>query len=134
MMISPKRLYQHCYGTYAIAAINVFTLEQVLGVFRAAHVCESPVIIPTTPAARRYPTRHVVLSMIGSAATGYRGVVSGVSLSHGNDAYISSTFASVTYASCLIDATCNPLVEKIGRATGVASPARANGGVVEAGL
>lgn len=134
MMISPKRLYQHCYGTYAIAAINVFTLEQVLGVFRAAHVCESPVIIQTTPAARDYATPHVLLSMIHSAAKNYPEVVYSVHLDHGNEAHISSALASDTYTSVMIDASYNPLTENIARTKAVASAAHAKGVVVEAEL
>lgn len=134
MMISPKRLFQHCYGTYAIAAINVFTLEQVLGVFRAAHKCESPVIIQTTPAARDYATAHVLLSIIHAVAKNYPGVVYSVHLDHGNEAHISSALASDAYTSVMIDASYSPLLENIARTKAVVSAAHAKGVVVEAEL
>jgi len=35
MVVSPKIFYANCYGNYAIAAVNVFTMEQVHGLFSA---------------------------------------------------------------------------------------------------
>src|SRR5690606_2263561 len=36
MLVSPKIFFRHCYGKYAIAAVNIFTMEQVHGLFSAA--------------------------------------------------------------------------------------------------
>ena len=35
MLVSPIEFYKDCYGKYAIPAVNVFTMEQVHGLFRA---------------------------------------------------------------------------------------------------
>ena len=43
--ISPKILFDHCYGKYAIAAVNVFTMEQIHGLFAAAQDSETPVMV-----------------------------------------------------------------------------------------
>ena len=38
---SPRLLFDACYGSYAIAAVNVFSMEQVLGLFLGAHQARS---------------------------------------------------------------------------------------------
>ncbi len=53
-MVSTKILFNHCYGKYAIAAVNVFTMEQVHGLFAAAEHSNTPIIVQITPAARNY--------------------------------------------------------------------------------
>ena len=52
MRLSPKILFEHCYGKYAIPAVNVFTMEQVLGLFCAGQHANAPFIVQLTPAAR----------------------------------------------------------------------------------
>jgi fructose-bisphosphate aldolase class II len=36
MIIPTSQIYEHCYGKYGIAAINVWSLEQIHGLFSAA--------------------------------------------------------------------------------------------------
>ena len=48
MLVSPKIFYKKCYGKFAIAAVNVFTMEQVLGLFRAGHKANAPFIVQTS--------------------------------------------------------------------------------------
>ena len=65
--ISPKILFDHCYGKYAIAAVNVFTMEQVHGLFSAAENSETPVIVQLTPVARNYARPAMLMAMIQAA-------------------------------------------------------------------
>ena len=45
MKISPKVFYKHCYGQYAIAAVNVFNMEQVHGLFKAGQKANAPFVL-----------------------------------------------------------------------------------------
>ena len=65
--VSPKILFDDCYGKYTIAAVNVFTMEQVHGLFAAAQDSETPVIVQLTPAARNYAHPEMLMAMIHAA-------------------------------------------------------------------
>lgn len=134
MMVSPHILFNECYGKYAVAAVNVFTLEQVLGVFRAANACRAPVIIQTTPVARDYATPVVLTSMIKAAAQVYPDVVFALHLDHGNEAHIASALGNGQYSSVMIDASHDPLEQNISRTRAVVSMAHNKGVFVEAEL
>jgi len=54
MLISSKNIFQKCYGKYGIAAVNVWDMEQILGLFSAAQKANAPFIVQTTPVARNY--------------------------------------------------------------------------------
>ena len=64
MMISPKILFKNCYGKYAIAAVNVFTMEQIHGSFSAAEYSDTPIIVQITPAARNYAHAQMLIGMV----------------------------------------------------------------------
>lgn len=134
MLVTPRMLFEDCYGNYAIAAINVFTMEQVLGVFRAATASQSPVIIQTTPAARDYATPNTLLGLIDAAAAQYPDAVYAVHLDHGNETHIDAALQSGGYASVMIDASHDPLEENIRRTSRVVSMAHTKGVFVEAEL
>lgn len=134
MMISPHTLFKECYGKYAVAAINVFTMEQVLAVFRAADTSRSPVIIQTTPVARDYATPEVLTAMITSAARVYPDVVFTLHLDHGNEAHIANALGSGQYGSLMIDASHDPLKQNISRTREVVSMAHKKNVFVEAEL
>ena len=134
MLISPDTMFEKCYGRYAIAAVNVFNMEQVLGVFRAADRAFSPVIIQTTPVARNYAEPRMLLAMIAAAATLYPKVVYAIHLDHGNEAHIADALEKGGYTSVMIDASHDPLEENIRRTREVVQAARRAGCVVEAEL
>ena len=71
MKLTTSQLFDKCYGKYAIAAVNVFTMEQVLGLFSAAQKCQAPFIVQTTPVARNYAEADMLLAMIDAAARIY---------------------------------------------------------------
>lgn len=134
MIINPSVLFRHCYSRYAVAAINVFTMEQVLGVFRAASASASPVIIQTTPAARDYAQPDMLLGMIDAAAQLYPDTVFALHLDHGNEAHVNAALGSGKYNSVMIDASHDPIEENIARTCRVVSSARQQEVFVEAEL
>jgi len=62
--LSPKILFKHYYGKYAIAAVNVFTMEQIHGSFSAAEYSDTPIIVQITPAARNYAHAQMLIGMV----------------------------------------------------------------------
>lgn len=127
-------MFEKCYGKYAIAAINVFNMEQVLGVFRGAALADSPVIIQTTPVARKYAGASVLLSMISSASKLYPQVVYAIHLDHGNEEHIEAALQNGGYSSVMIDASHDAMEENIRRTKRIVDLAHAEGCVVEAEL
>ncbi len=134
MLVNPSVLFSHCYGNYGVAAINVFTLEQVLGVFRAASRAKAPVIIQTTPVARNYATPELLVSMIHAAASVYPEVVFAIHLDHGAEAHIDHAIQGGQYTSVMIDASHDPFETNIDRTKQVVTKAHAHGIWVEAEL
>ncbi|MDN3670365.1 class II fructose-bisphosphate aldolase [Echinicola jeungdonensis] len=134
MKVSPKDLYNHCYGKYGIAAINVFTMEQVLGVFKAASISKSPVIIQTTPVARDYANPVMLLNMIATGAQIFPEVVYALHLDHGNEFHIDAALEEGHYTSLMIDASNDSFEKNISRTLSVVQSAHSKGLVVEAEL
>lgn len=134
MLIGSSLMFEKCYGKYAIAAINVFNMEQVLGVFRAAEAAASPVIIQTTPVARKYAGVPVLLSMISAAAQLYPTVVYAIHIDHGNEEHIEDALQTGGYTSVMIDASHDPIEENIRRTRRIVNLAHQKGCVVEAEL
>ena len=71
MLVTTKRLFEKCYGRYAIPAVNVFFMEEIHGLFAAAQEANAPFIVQTTPFARDYAHPDMLLSMIQAAARIY---------------------------------------------------------------
>lgn len=131
--VSPKILYNHCYGKYAIAAVNVFTMEQVHGLFSAAQETESPVIVQITPAARNYAHPKMLMSMIKAAAGIYPKTVFAVHLDHGVEEHIDDAIKD-QYTSVMIDASHDDFAMNIKRTKAVVEKAHQKNIVVEAEL
>ncbi|MCH7409447.1 class II fructose-bisphosphate aldolase [Belliella sp. DSM 111904] len=134
MKLSTQRLFDDCYGKYAIAAVNVFTMEQVLGVFEAASVSRSPVIIQTTPVARDYAGATMIIAMIDAAAEIFPDVIYALHLDHGVEAHIDSALSSGKYSSVMIDASHESFEDNVQRTSAIVKKAHAHGIPVEAEL
>lgn len=134
MKIKTQNLFHNCYGEYALAAINVFTMEQVLGLFEAADKTQSPVIVQTTPVARAYAGPEMLLSMIDAASKMFPKVVYALHLDHGNEPHIDAALASGGYSSVMIDASHEPYETNVRRTSQVVASAHALGVPVEAEL
>lgn len=105
MIVSPKVLFSECYGSYAIAAVNVFTMEQVHGLFQAGERANAPFLVQITPAARDYAHASMLEAMVHAASLIYPRAVYAVHLDHGNEAHALSAIASGAYQSVMIDAS-----------------------------
>lgn len=49
MLVSSKNIFQKCYEKYGIAAVNVWDMEMIHGLFSAAQKANAPFILQTTP-------------------------------------------------------------------------------------
>ena len=131
--VSPRILFDHCYGKYTIAAVNVFTMEQVHGLFAAAHDSETPVIVQLTPAARNYAHPEMLMGMIHAASNIYPKAVYAIHLDHGVEAHAFDAIGN-GYTSVMIDASHDDFETNIKRTKAVVDAAHKKNIVVEAEL
>jgi fructose-bisphosphate aldolase class II len=134
MVVLPKKLFKHCYGKYAIAAVNVFTMEQVHGLFRAGERANAPFLVQITPVARNYAHALMLSAMIDAASTIYPKAVYAVHLDHGNDEHALDAIASNTYNSVMIDASHDDFETNVSRTKAVVQEAHKKEIAVEAEL
>ncbi len=134
MKVSTKALFKDCYGKYSLAAINVFTMEQVIAVFKAASLSSSPVIIQTTPVARNYANPVMLLNMVSAAEKLYPEVIFALHLDHGNEQHIESALSEEAYTSVMIDASHDDFDHNVSRTKKVVKAAQQYDVAVEAEL
>jgi fructose-bisphosphate aldolase class II len=126
-------MFDHCYGTYAVVAVNVFTMEQVHGLFAAAEKSATPIIVQLTPAARNYAHPQMLLSMIQAAAKIYPETIFSIHLDHGVEAHVFDAIKS-GYNSVMIDASHDDFKTNIKRTQAVVKAAHKRNVFVEAEL
>lgn len=134
MFLSPKVLFDDCYGKYAIAAVNILTLEQVHGLFRAGQRANAPFIVQMTPVARNYAHCEMLVAMIEAASKIYPKTVYAVHLDHGNEEHAFDAIASGKYNSVMIDASHDPFDTNVARTKQVVDQAHKMNVFVEAEL
>jgi fructose-bisphosphate aldolase class II len=134
MQVSPKLFFDQCYGEYAIAAVNVFTMEQVLGLFSAGERANAPFMVQITPAARNYAHPEMLISMVNAAAKIYPMAVYSVHMDHGNEEHAFDAIKSNDYNSIMIDASHDSFTENVKRTKAVVVEAHKKNIVVEAEL
>ncbi|WP_420400531.1 class II fructose-bisphosphate aldolase [Flagellimonas sp.] len=134
MLVSPKIFYRNCYGKYAIAAVNVFTMEQVHGLFRAGQKANAPFIVQMTPVARNYAHPEMLLAMISAAAKIYPRATYAIHLDHGTEAHVFDAIASNQFNSVMIDASHDHFETNVQRTKAVVEKAHKYNVVVEAEL
>jgi fructose-bisphosphate aldolase class II len=134
MKVTTDKLFKECYGKYAIAAVNVFTMEQVLGLFAAAQQSRSPFIVQTTPVARNYAHATMLMGMINAAARMYPDTVYAVHLDHGVEDHAMDAIASGEYTSVMIDASHEEFENNIAITKKIVDAAHQKGISVEAEL
>jgi fructose-bisphosphate aldolase class II len=132
-MVSTKVLFNHCYGKYAIAAVNVFTMEQVHGLFSAAEHSDTPIIVQITPAARNFAHPQMLMSMVEAAAKIYSNTVFALHLDHGVEEHIYDAIAT-NYSSVMIDASHDDFETNVKRTKAVVDKAHEKNIAVEAEL
>ena len=134
MQISPKILFEHCYGKYAVAAVNVFTMEQVHGLFSSGEKANAPFMVQITPAARNYAHPEMLMAMITAASKIYPKVVYSVHMDHGNEEHAFNAIQSNDYDSIMIDASHDSFNGNVKRTRAVVEEAHKKNIVVEAEL
>ena len=134
MFLSPKVLFDNCYGKYAIAAVNVFTMEQVHGLFRAGAKANAPFLVQITPVARNYAHSLMLSAMIDAASKIYPKAVYGVHLDHGNEEHALHAIASNAYNSVMIDASHDDFDQNVKRTRAIVEKAHEKNIFVEAEL
>ena len=113
MLVTTKELFKNCYGKYGIAAVNVWDMEQIHGLFSAAQKANSPFIVQTTPVARNYARPDMLIAMIKAAAKIYPKTVFAIHLDHGNKEHAFQSIDSGEYTSVMIDASHEPFEKNI---------------------
>jgi fructose-bisphosphate aldolase class II len=113
MVVSASELFKNCYGRYGIAAINIWCMEQALGLFSAAQKANAPFIVQTTPVARNYAGGEMLLAIITAASKIYPKTVFAIHLDHGNLEHALNSIESGGYTSVMIDASHEPLEKNI---------------------
>ena len=134
MRLPTRDLFAACYGKYAIAAVNVFCMEQVLALFEAANRSRAPFIVQMTPYARDYASAEMIEHMIRAAESLYPENVFATHLDHGNEPHCLDAVASGFYNSVMIDASHDPFEQNVSRTRHVVEKARKAGVDVEAEL
>ena len=134
MMTSPKEFYDKCYGKYAMAAVNVFTMEQIHGLFRAGEKANAPFIVQMTPVARNYAHSDMLLAMIDAAAKIYPKAKYAVHLDHGTESHALDAIDSGQYNSVMIDASHDNFDENVKRTKAIVDKAHKMDVFVEAEL
>lgn len=134
MLVSTKRLFDVCYGKFAIAALNVWSMEQIHALFRAGEKASSPFIVQMTPVARNYAHDRMLTEMIKAAAKIYPKAIFATHLDHGNEEHVNQAIASGAFTSVMIDASHDPFNKNIDRTRAVVNLAHARDIAVEAEL
>ena len=134
MLISPKILYENCYGKYAIPAVNVFTMEQIIALFRSGEKADAPFIVQITPAAREYANSNILISIIEQASKLHPKAVYFVHLDHGNETHAFDAINSNKYNSVMIDASHDSFEKNVERTSSVVIEAHKKNIFVEAEL
>ena len=134
MQVSSKIFFEHCYGKYAIPAVNVFTMEQVLGLFSSGEKANAPFLVQITPAARNYAHPEMLVAMIHAASKIYPKAVYSVHMDHGNEEHAFNAIQSNDYDSIMIDASHDNFIGNVKRTKAVVEEAHKKNIVVEAEL
>ena len=134
MLTSLRDIFRDCYGNYAVPAINVWSMEQIHGLFCAAEKANAPFIVQTTPVARNYAKGDMLISMIQSAARTYPKAVFAIHLDHGNREHAYECIDSGVYNSVMIDASHEAYQDNINITKTVVEKAHLRNITVEAEL
>ncbi len=113
MLTSNKLIQQKAEkGHYAVGAFNVYDMESVQSVVRAADIEKSPAIIATTEGAIEY-AGHEFLAELIELATRRSKMPFTMHLDHGKDMNIIRNCIKLGYTSVMIDASSKQFKENI---------------------
>ncbi|MBW2971795.1 class II fructose-bisphosphate aldolase [Candidatus Woesearchaeota archaeon] len=134
MLTSNKKLQEAAQKRkYAVGAFNVYDMESVQSVVRAAEAEKSPAIIATTEGAIEYAGHEFIAELI-ELATKKSNITYSMHLDHGKDIDIIKNCIRLGYTSVMIDASQHPFKENIRITKQVVALAHKKGVSVEAEL
>ena len=134
MLVSTTALFKECYGKFAIAALNVWSMEQIIALFSAGERSESPFIVQMTPVARKYVNSVMLMGMIKAAAKIHPKAIFATHIDHGNEQHVLDAIASGDFTSVMIDASHDSFSENVKRTKAIVVEAHTKGVAVEAEL
>jgi len=134
MLLTNKQLQSKAEkGHYAVGAFNVYDMESVQAVVKAAELENSPAIIATTEGAIEY-AGHEFLAMLIKLAASKSKMPFSMHLDHGKDMDIIKNCIKLGYTSVMIDASRFDFNKNIETTRKVVAMAHKKGVSVEAEL
>ena len=134
MLLSNKEIQERAQkGHYAVGAFNVYDMESVQSVVKAAELERSPAIIATTEGAISYAGHEFIAELI-ELATKKSKITYSMHLDHGRDLEVIKKCIKLGYTSVMIDASHLPFKDNIKTTKEVVSLAHRKGVSVEAEL
>lgn len=134
MIVTNKQIQQKAEkGRYAVGAFNIYDMESIQSVVKAAELERSPAIIATTEGAIEY-AGHEFLAELIDLATKRSNIPFTMHLDHGKDMAIIRNCIRLGYSSVMIDASHLPFKENIRTTKNVVAMAHRKGVSVEAEL
>lgn len=131
MLISLNLLLQKANaGQFAVGSFNVANFEMMKTVIQTAAVCQSPVIVSTSPAEARYFDPSVAHAMAAALAKKHD-IPIVLHLDHGDSFEMAMTCIRAGYTSIMYDGSQRPLDENIRITKEVTRAAHAVGVSVE---
>lgn len=134
MTVSPSVFYNDCYGNYAVPAINVWSMEQIHALFRAAVNADAPFIVQMTPVAVGYAHMDMLISMITAASEIYPEARFAIHLDHGTMETAKAAITSGKFQSVMIDASHESFEKNVSMTREIVEHAHDAGVEVEAEL
>jgi len=134
MIVSPKLLFEHAYGKYAVGAYNINNAEQTMGLFRGNLDSQAPFMLQISKGARSYTDKRMLEAMIRAADEIFPEAIFAVHLDHGDEQTCYDCIDSGFYSSVMIDASSESFEKNIAITKRVVDRAHAKGIVVEAEL
>lgn len=132
MLVSSKILLEKAKKRgYAVGAFNVYNVETLQAVIRAAEKLKSPVIVQTSESAIRYAGLVTLAEMVKIAAWRTKIPVA-LHLDHGKDIPLIKKCVKIGYTSIMIDASSLPFEKNIAFTKKVVKIAHARRASVEA--
>ncbi len=134
MLITNKKLQATAQKKhYGFGAFNIYDMESIQSVVRAAEKVKSPAIIATTEGAISYAGHKFLVDIIKLAA-GKSKIPFSMHLDHGKDMEIIKNCIKLGYTSVMIDASSKPFADNIRTTKKVITIAHKKGVSVEAEL
>ncbi len=134
MIVTAKKILQKAQkGKYAVGAFNIYNIETLQAVVRAAEHCKSPVIIQTSESAIAYAGLDILVSLMRIAASSAK-VPIAIHLDHGRSISLIKQAINSGYTSVMIDASHFPLEKNIALTKDIVQRAHPKSVSVEAEL